>query len=291
MLMYLYTSKDINQWKSRMLCKGGRKIDLDWLLDMKAGLTWQLMQKIKLDSESSVNLRVPLCDLEELWDIHLNKNMPLQYLVGKCPWRDFELEVTLDVLIPRQETELIIDFALKNYDKKSKGIWADLGTGSGALAVALAKEFPLWDGHAVDCSEAALAIAKRNLNNLVKRNQVSLHLGNWWEPLTPFLGTFNLIVANPPYIPNAHFKKLSPIVSEHEPSISLCGGIDGLNQVRKVISGASDALCRGGLLIIEHHYDQSDRAIEMMRKANLVDLMVENDLEGVKRFAIGRRPK
>ena len=139
-----------------MILKGGRKVDFDWLLDIAAGISWSMLQNIILNPENFISLEISKEELEVIWRIHIKDKTPLQYLISKCPWRDFELEVSANALIPRQETEFLIDFALKRVVDISVGRWADLGTGSGPLAVALAKSLPNWSGHAVDISQDAM---------------------------------------------------------------------------------------------------------------------------------------
>ncbi len=277
-------------WRKKELSKGGSAEDLDWLLDLEGGLNWSTLQRLYIDPKSSVELSNSLEHLAKLWRRHVEENIPLQYLIGRCPWRDFELEVNSSVLIPRQETELLIDFALQRANYHDQGRWADLGTGSGALAVALARSLPNWLGHAVEISQQALELAEKNLKVLVPDAPTKMHLGSWWEPLKPWWGRFDLVVANPPYIPYEQFQALEPVVRDHEPQLALYGGRDGLDSCRKVIAGALVGLRPGGWLILEHHHDHSEHVMTLMRKAGLLMVSYENDLNGIKRFAIGRNP-
>ena len=273
-------------WRRKMLLKGGRKVDIDWLLDIAAGVSWSKLQRIILDPEIFFFLEISIHELEDIWESHLNDQTPLQYLIAKCPWRDFELEVSSDALIPRQETELLIDFALKKVQDSNFGRWADLGTGSGALAISLSKMLPNWRGHAVDISQDALKLAKKNLKTLVPNANVNLSLGDWWEPLIPWWGSFDLVLSNPPYIPSDLIQNLEPIVQKHEPHIALDGGEDGLSSFKTIISGALNALSKGGWLILEHHHDQSEKVLELMKNNGLNEVSFENDLNGIKRFAM-----
>lgn len=269
-----------------MLAQGGRKVDIDWLLDIAAGISWTKLQTIILNPEISFFLEISIEELEGLWKSHLKEQIPLQYLIAKCPWRDFELQVSSKALIPRQETELLIDFALKKVKDLNVGRWADMGTGSGALAIALSKTLPNWSGHAVDISEDALQLAKINLKNLVPNADVKLSLGDWWEPLSPWWGSFDLVLSNPPYIPSDLIEDLEPIVKKHEPHIALDGGEDGMESNEKVISGAFNGLSNGGWLILEHHHDQSEKVIQLMKNKGFDEVSFENDLNGIKRFAL-----
>ena len=111
------------EWRKKMILKGGRKVDFDWLLDIAAGVSWGELQKIILNSQDFISLEISTEELEVIWESHLKDQTPLQYLISKCPWRDIELEVSSEALIPRQETEFLIDFAMKkvsNIDCLSK---------------------------------------------------------------------------------------------------------------------------------------------------------------------------
>ena len=288
-----FSGEEILNWRSIQLSKGGDALELDWLLDFGGGLCWRDIQRLKVIQDKKFSLNLSLQELSTIWTRYLYEQIPLQYLLGKCPWRDFEIEVSPSALIPRPETELIIDIALAKILHSSNriGTWVDLGTGSGVLAVALARALPEWIGHAVDCSQDALALAKKNLSNLAFDSSVTLHLGDWWESIGPsLLGKFDLVVANPPYIPKPFLGKIDLMVSKNEPHIALYGGEDGMDCSRKIISGAIKFLSSGGWLIFEHHFDQSDRALEMLTNAGFLEVDFENDLEGNKRFAIGRHP-
>ena len=116
MIINSIAGKTFLKWRKKMILKGGRKNDFDWLLDIAAGVSWSKLQNIILNPENNVSLEISTEELESIWKIHLEDQTPLQYLISKCPWRDFELEVSANALIPRQETEFLIDFALKkNY--------------------------------------------------------------------------------------------------------------------------------------------------------------------------------
>jgi len=277
------------QWRKKMILQGGRKVDFDWLLDISAGVSWSKLQGIILNPDQSIHLEISTEELEVIWGSHLKDQTPLQYLISKCPWRDIELEVSAHALIPRQETEFLIDFALKKVTNFDCGRWADLGTGSGAIAVSLAKSLPNWNGHAADISNEALELAKRNLKSIVPNADVRFSLGDWWEPLKRWWGNFDLVLSNPPYIPSDLIEELEPVVKNHEPRIALDGGRDGLNASRKIILGASNGLAKGGWLILEHHYDQSEKIIDVMKKIGMEEVSVEKDLIGIKRYAICRK--
>tara|TARA_Y100001968_G_scaffold315285_1_gene341703 strand:+ start:625 stop:1497 length:873 start_codon:yes stop_codon:yes gene_type:complete len=288
MALKAYLSKDVLTWRRLLLTNGGNQSELDWLLDIGGGLSWVDLQKLYLFPEEPIELDKSLEELEKIWRLHIDEQKPLQHIIGKCYWRDFQLEINPDALIPRQETELLVDFALEKLDKKFKGSWVDLGTGSGALAVALSRALSRWDGHVVDSSQSALSLAKRNLERLSSKSSVQLHLGDWWEPLKDFQGSIDIAISNPPYIPASILKTLDPIVINHEPKLALSGGEDGLDACRKIVFGAVKGLRSGGWLIFEHHHDQSEKALQLLKDCGFKDVSFENDFRGVKRFAMGR---
>lgn len=260
---------------------------LDWLLDLGAGVGWQRLQLLHLQPDQPVVLQRSLDELAALWHRHLHDAVPLQYLLGLCPWRDLTLQVAPGVLIPRAETELLIELALQLVPAPPR-LWADLGTGSGALALALARAWPRSRGLAVELSEAARAVAARNLQTAPR---VQLLAGNWWQPLQPWWGQLQLVVANPPYIPAAVWARLEPGVREHEPALALAAGDDGLAAIRQIAAGAARALAPGAPLLLEHHHDQSEAVLDLLAAAGLVALERHRDLEGIWRFASARAPQ
>ena len=279
------------RWRRRMLAMGGSPAAFDWLLDLGGGLRWSRLQALWSHPETKVRLTCSLEVLEALWRRHLDNHEPLQYLVGRCPWRDLELPVGPGVLIPRQETELLVDLALSLVPSDRTGLlWADLGTGSGCLAIALARSLPASRGFAVDASAEALAQAAANLERWQLRQRVTLLAGNWWQGLEPQWGRLDLVVANPPYIPSATLAGLDPVVRDHEPHLALDGGPDGLAAIRGLAAGAGRALAPAGLLLLEHHHDQSAAVGRLLVAAGLERPGVHTDLEGRERFASAWRP-
>ena len=291
-MAHTLAAPELLRWRRQQLQAGGEASQLDWLLDLEGGVSWQTLQQLRLSPDREVSLAQPLERLAELWHQHLCSDEPLQYLVGRCPWRDLELEVGPGVLIPRQETEWMPDLALgllgPSADQRPIA-WADLGTGSGCLALALARAWPQSRGWAVDHSPEALAIARRNLSRYGQEDHVALLQGSWWEPLRPWFGSLNLVVSNPPYIPTAVWRSLEPQVRDFEPSLALDGGGDGLEAIRTIAAGASTGLAPGGWLLLEHHHDQSTAVLQVLEAAGLEELQAHPDLEGVQRFASGRR--
>jgi release factor glutamine methyltransferase len=288
----LLRSDTLLAWRHQQLEDGGNPGDLDWLLDLAGGVRWTLLQQLRLRPDQSVTLRCSLQELEALWTRHRLHHTPLQYLVGICPWRDLELQVGPGVLIPRQETELLVELALERalaMENAPASHWADLGTGSGCLAVAMARALPNSRGYAVDASAAALKQAAINLERHHLSDQVSLHHGSWWEPLQAQWGKLHLVLSNPPYIPTAVWRNLEPVVRNHEPSLALDGGGDGLEAIRTIAGDARQALAPGGWLLMEHHHDQSQAVGQLLTQAGLINIQNHADLEGKLRFASAQR--
>ncbi len=277
-------------WRRRQLARGGAAADLDWLIDLAGGVPWASLQRLQLDPSRTIAMDQSLEGLSQLWGRHLQENVPLQHLVGLCPWRDLLLESSPAALIPRQETELLVDLALSHFKASPPSRWADLGTGSGAIAVSLARSWPTAPGHGVDISPDALRLAERNFQRCAQHHNCSFHLGSWWTPLKSWWGSLDLVISNPPYIPSAVVHGLEAVVRDHEPHLALSGGEDGLDAIRAVVDGAPMGLSPGGWLLLEHHHDQSGLVTELMRDTGLVEVSAAADLEGTLRFALARKP-
>lgn len=284
---------DLLAWRRGLLRIGGGAADLNWLLEMAGGLSWSQLQLIYLHPERSYTLGASMVAIETMWNQHLQTATPLQYLVGLCPWRDLELQVGPGVLIPRQETELLVELALSlmpaREPQRPPLVWLDLGTGSGCLAVALARAFPGSSGWAVDCSDLALARTETNLERHGCKDSVRLLHSHWWQSLADLQGKLDLIVTNPPYIPTTLLANLDPVVRLHEPWLALDGGEDGLDEIRSIVAEAKTYLAPGGLLLMEHHHDQSPAVIDLLVSAGLGQPKSHPDLEGTFRFVSARQ--
>ena len=291
--MTCLSGSELQLWRrEQLLGQQDQAAALDWLLELEAGLLWRELQASYLHPEAPVQLRCSLQRLEQIWQEHCQQQVPLQHLVGRCPWRDLELEVSPAVLIPRQETELLVELAMGCFDAcAGPQHWADLGTGSGCVALALARHWPSSCGWAVDCSGEALAVAQRNAAALGLHHGAAVHWreGLWWQPLQPVAGQLDLVVSNPPYIPSSVVDGLEPVVRDHEPRLALDGGSDGLDALRLIIEAAPQMLAPGGWLVLEHHHDQAAAVAELLAAAGLQERRHQRDLEGQLRFAVARR--
>ena len=225
----------------------------------------------------------------QVWDDHLLKSCPIQYLCGITYWRDLKLKVTNKVLIPRPETELIVDIVFNIFQSKSEKLFfAELGTGSGAISITLALAYPLSNGVATDIDRDVLEIANKNFINSSKQSNLKFYCGNWWSPLKNFKGKLDLAISNPPYIPKDTYEKLPKEVKNFEPKLALLGGEDGLKHIREIIQKAPLFLKEKGWLILENHFDQGEKVKEILIKNKFTSIEIVKDLSGIGRFTIGR---
>ena len=182
---------------------------------------------------------------------------PLQHLVGSTSFCGLEIAVSRDALIPRPETELLVEHALKFLATVPKPTALDFGTGSGCLAVTLAVQCPPATLHALDISDAALALARQNAARHQVAERVTFHLGDGFAALPGGL-KFDLIVSNPPYIASAEIETLEPEVRDFDPRLALDGGADGLDFYRRLATGAAEFLRPGGKLMLEFGDGQAE---------------------------------
>ncbi len=281
--------KEFLFWKKTQLSKGGDHQSLALLLDSAGGISNSDLNLSRIKSREHLYLRKNLDYLESIWEDHLLSSSPIQYLCGITFWRDLKLKVTDKVLIPRPESELIVDIVFKIFGKKpQKVFFAELGTGSGAISIALALKYPLWDGIATDIDQDALEIATKNYINSSKHSNLKFFCGHWWTPLESYKGKLDLAISNPPYIPQDTYEKLPKEVKNFEPKIALLGGEDGLKHIREIIQNAPLFLREKGWLILENHYDQGEKVKQLLIKNKFKAVEIVNDLSGVGRFTIGR---
>jgi len=211
---------------------------------------------------------------------------PMAYVLGEREFYGLSFEVSPAVLIPRPETELLVEIALELLPVDGVGAVLDVGTGSGCIAVSVAKLRPAARVVATDLSHAALGVAERNAR-LHRVSNVQFRAGSWFEPVGG--ERFDLIVSNPPYV-----AEFDPHLLEGdlraEPSLALVSGPDGLEGLREIISHASQQLRPGATLLLEHGYNQAEAVARMLTKAGFVDLIARTDLGGIGRVAGGRYP-
>lgn len=262
--------------------------EVDWLLQALTGLTPLSLRLETYKMRSEIPLQGGWEKLRQLWEKRLQQRVPVQYLVGETPWRDLQLKVSPGVLIPRPETEIIVEIALDRAGELlKKGHWVDLGTGSGAIALSIAQALPEATIHAVDCSREALSIAQENAHQLELTQNIEFHLGSWFSPLTHLQGDISVMVSNPPYIPTATLSQLQPEVAQHEPTMALDGGNDGLDAIRHLMATAPKFLHNEGLWVIEMGADQGELVKELLTQTgNYDNIEIIKDLAGIPRFAV-----
>lgn len=218
---------------------------------------------------------------------------PLAYLLGEKEFHGLLLEVDRGVLVPRPETELLVDWACESIASLGSSRTGaadvgpvravDLGTGSGAIALALKRANPACDVIATDVSAAALAVARRNAERLGLA--IELVEASWWQGLEG--RRFDIAVANPPYVAagDPHLDAL-----RHEPALALTPGGDGFGALRAIVAGAGSALVPGGWLLLEHGFDQAAAVRELLASAGFTQVETRRDLAGLERATGGRGP-
>ena len=287
--MHSISVKEFLSWEKEQITKGGSRESLSLLLELIGGISQDKLNLIRINSEGNLNLKRNLDLIESIWEKHIFNFVPIQYLTGYTFWRDLKLSVSEIVLIPRPETELLIDIVLDIFKTNSKKlIFAELGTGSGAISIALAIANPLWEGIATDIDENAIKIASKNFINSSNQKNLKFYCGHWWNPLENLKGKLDFVVSNPPYIPNEIYEKLPKEVKNFEPKIALLGGKDGLTHIREIIQQAPLYLKEKGWLIIENHFDQGAKVIKLFLENKFTSVKVIKDLSGIGRFTIGR---
>ena len=209
---------------------------------------------------------------------------PVAYLTGEREFWSLALKVTEDTLIPRPETELLVETVLERFGDNRELTLVDMGTGSGAIALAIAKEKPAWRVIATDLSAAALAIARTNAEEHGITN-VSFVQGDWYDALPPETHV-DVIVSNPPYVAEAD-PHLEQGDVRFEPRHALASGSDGLDDIRKLLPGAIVHLKEGGSILVEHGNTQGAAVRDLMRHYGYRDIRTLRDLEGHERVTLG----
>ena len=211
---------------------------------------------------------------------------PVAYLTGEKEFFGLPLQVDARVLVPRPDTEVLVEWALallrSDIVTTRPPAVVDLGTGSGAIALAVRRAFPLAIVTATDASAEALAVARANGDRLGL--PIEWLRGSWWSPLTG--RRFDLVLSNPPYIREGdpHLTALT-----HEPSSALTAGASGLDDLRRIVAGAADHLNPGGWLLLEHGFDQAADVAQLLQDAGLSAVQTRHDLAGLARCTGGRR--
>ena len=221
-------------------------------------------------------------DALHMWDTVLARRLggePLAYITGHKAFYGLDLQVDARVLDPRADTETLVDWALHALPEGPQRV-LDLGTGSGAIALALQHQRPAWEVYALDHSAGALAVAQANAQRLGL--PVHFRHGDWLQGVTD---TFHAIVSNPPYVAagDPHLDAL-----RHEPAMALSSGPDGLEAIRTIVCSAAQHLHPGGWLLLEHGYEQAQAVCALLAQAGFSAVQTRHDLAGLERCSGGR---
>ena len=200
---------------------------------------------------------------------------PVAYLTKKKSFWNSEFIISNDTLIPRPDTELVVENVLKLTKQRNKLNILDIGVGSGCILLSILKEREDFFGTGIDISEKCLNISKKNAINLKISSRVKLYKSD----VDKFnLGKYDLIVSNPPYIKRSKFKYLERDVAEFEPRLALDGGLDGLSEIRKVIKKSSELIKKNGKFILEIGFDQKNKIINLLKKEGFYINSIQKDL-------------
>ena len=246
---------------------------LTYLLNLSTTELFNLLDKDINDND--------ILEFNKLFDLYLHHNKPIQYLVGKTTFYGYDFKVNEDVLIPRFETEELVENILYRYDRyfKDKDVEVvDIGTGSGCIAISLALEEKHMHLTATDISEKSICVARENALNLGAK--VDFLIGDMLEPLTK---KYDILVSNPPYIPSS--EEVDSLVKDNEPNIALFGGNDGLKFYEIILKNAANYLNEKAMICFEHGYDKK-KEIEALALKYFKNAKVETlkDLEGKDRM-------
>ena len=270
--------------------------EVDWLLQGLCQVDGLSLRLGTLTDQIEVPAQLSLAALKQLWEKRVCDRVPVQHLVGKTEWRNFILRVSPSVLIPRSETELMIDQVLlavaqsPKADQLRRSTWVDMGTGSGAIALGLADALPEAEIIAVDISAEALAIATKNAAANGFSDRIQFLQGSWFAPLEPWRGKLAGIVSNPPYIPSEMIPKLQPEVTNHEPHLALDGGSDGLACIRHLIQSAPDFLQLNGFWLVELMASQAPTIAKLLTQTgSYTNIQTGLDLTRIERFVLAQR--
>ncbi len=213
---------------------------------------------------------------------------PVSHILGRKGFWKIMVRVTADVLTPRPDTETLVDLVLKAFPEGRVFSLLDLGVGSGAIILAILAERPGGKGLGVDVSEEALAVARENAANLGLAGRVALLRGDWTQGLGE--ASFDLVVANPPYIPTDDIAGLQPEVSAYEPRLALDGGPDGLDAYRLLAPEILRVVKPGGRFFVEIGFDQSEAVEGLFKAAGAAQVATVKDLANRDRVVMGVRP-
>ncbi|MBM4038399.1 MAG: peptide chain release factor N(5)-glutamine methyltransferase [Planctomycetes bacterium] len=280
----VWTIQALLQWTTRFFeSKGIEGARLDGELLLANALGWKRIDLYaRFDHVPTGNA---LARFREMVRARGLQRIPSKYLTGESEFYSLPLQVTPAVLIPRPETELLVERALALLAKDQEALVADLGTGSGAIAIAVATHRPLARLVATDVSAEALAVARANAEHHGVSGRIEFRQGDWFAALEA--GTcFDAVLSNPPYVAAPDLERAMPEVRDHEPRAALDGGPDGLSCLRVLIGGAPPWLKPGGWLVLEIGAGQAQGVLELAKETEAYGAMqVTPDYQGIPRIA------
>lgn len=285
----VWTIAKVLAWATEDLTRRGvndsPRLDCELLLGHALGV-----DRVKLIVDS----QRPLEDAElarfRAFVLRRRKHEPIAYILGEREFYGLRFSVNRHVLIPRPDTETLVNVALTRTERLSlHGRAIDVCTGSGCVAIAFSKERPTWQVTGSDLSLEALAVARHNAARLGTIWNLDFRPADLLSGIEREAG-FDLIMANPPYVPDAEVLTLSPDVKDHEPSSALCGGPDGLALIRRLVKAAPSLLTPGGLLAIEVGAGQAPRVAKGLLSYGFSEVEQERDYAGIERVVSGRLP-
>jgi release factor glutamine methyltransferase len=249
----------------------------------------------RIDLYTQFAKQVPQDQLDKLHELVKRAGLyePVAYLTGKTEFYSLELDITADCMIPRPETELLVQRSIEFLRTRSGVQYVcDLCTGSGCIAVAIAKNFPDARITATDISTAALEVAVRNVNKHQLKEQVRLLCGDLFEPVIQQLDVsqFDLIVCNPPYVSTSEYENLDKNIKDYEPQSALLAGEDGMDVYRKIFEKVDDFLKSGAVLMLEIGYAQGSAVRELLEQTGTFDeIKIEKDFHDNDRIVIAKK--
>ena len=213
---------------------------------------------------------------------------PMQHITGECEFYGLPFKVTRDVLVPRPDTEHLVEKVIELAQHFERPRIVDVGTGSGAIAVVLAHTLPAAEITATDLSDSALAVARENAERNNVAAQIHFLQG---DLLAPIVGEpFDIVASNPPYVPNSERALIAVEVREYEPALALFGGPDGLDIYRRLIPAAHSALVPGGFITLEIGFTQAEAIEQLLASSGFRNIEFTPDLQGIPRVASAQRP-
>ncbi len=284
-----WTIQKLLTWVTEYLTQKGvdaPRLSAELLLSHVLGLK-------RIELYTQYNKVVPQEQLTQLRGLvkRAGEHEPVAYLVGRTEFYSIEFEVTPDCLIPRPETELLVQRSIELLRKRTgPQSVCDLCTGCGIIAVAIAKNVPDVKVMAADISESALAVAAKNVEKHKLGEKIELRHGDLFEPLVPQLDVFDLIVCNPPYVSAAEYEALDRNVKEYEPRLALYAGEDGLDVYRRLVEKVDQFLKPDGILLLEIGYQQGPTVRELLEQTKtFAQIRIDKDLQSHDRVVTALR--